>query len=180
MKRAIVLAGPMGCGKSTFGRKLAAANPGMTWICRDEILTELFGTVWLSPYTGEHFHGEKVMWEKIAAALQAEHAFILLDTWNGSRKDRQGITKQLREFGAEWIAGWRFITAEKTGLQWYIQRESVGKDAKQLRMLNAPWRAEDYHHDYVLFHKHGVHLNQGFDSVCDVDPTYCSFLKQPK
>ena len=180
MRRAIVVAGPMGSGKTTFCRSTIAANPGITLISRDDILNELFGTVWLNPYTGQHQYGEKVMWERVATALQAEHAFIILDTWNGSREERSKITKNLRSFGADWIAGWRFITPEAIGLQWYIERESVGKDEKQIRALKSPWRAEDYHHDYLLFHAHGVSEDQGFNVVHDINPQQCSFLRYLK
>lgn len=170
MRRVIVTAGPQGCGKTTYCRKLLLLNPALTLVSRDEILNELYGTVWLSPYTGQHEYGEEMMWERVVDHLQGDEAFLILDTWNGSDRERGKITERLRKLGADRVIGYRFTTPERIALQWYIQRESVGKDPKYIRQLTALYRVESYHHDYQLFHSFGVTRDQGFDAVLNVNP----------
>jgi len=170
MRRVIVTAGPQGCGKTTYSKKLIRLNSELQLVSRDEILEELYGTAWLSPYTGQHEFGQEVMWQRINEQLQKTEAFIILDTWSGSDQERKEITDRLRQLGADRIIGYRFTTPEQVALRWYIQRESRGKDFKHVRQLTAPYRAEAYHHDYQLFHSYGVTKDQGFDVILNVNP----------
>jgi hypothetical protein len=172
MRRVIVTSGPMGSGKSTYCNQLLNFNPLLTLISRDAILIELFGTVWLDSYSGGHFYAQDIMWKRVAEALKPDSVFLILDTWNGSGSERQHITSKLRQLGADWIIGHCFITPEKTALRWYIKRQSIGRenDAWYIRQLNADYQADNFHHDYLLYHSHGVTEEQGFDQVCYINP----------
>jgi adenylate kinase family enzyme len=165
----------MGSGKTTYCHKLVGANPSLIMISRDAILTEFFGSAWLHEETGGHFFGLEVMWKRVADALRQDDVSLILDTWSGSSDDRKEITTKLRELGADWIAGYCFITPEETALRWHIERQSVGQEEWHIKQLNAQNYADNFRHDCRLFHSYGVTLEQGFDQVYSIDPRTCDF-----
>lgn len=114
MKRVILTVGPQGSGKSTFCEGIAAAYPDIIIVSRDAILLEMFGSVWLSPHTGEHYAGKEKMWKILSKHLTCDSATVILDCWNGSADERLAITNKLRELGANKIEAWRFTTPEET------------------------------------------------------------------
>ena len=168
MKRVILTVGPRGSGKSTFCEKVIAIHPEVVLVSRDAILLEMFGSVELSPYAGDHYIGKMRMWEIAAEYLKREDITIILDCWNGFARERYEITTNLRKLGAEVIEAWYFVTPEETVIKWTLEREPVksGKWAETTRRM----RADSCHHDYQLFHSQPVKPDQGFNAIHRINP----------
>ncbi len=164
MKRVILTIGPQGAGKSTFCKQIVNECPKIDLVSRDEILIELFGTVWLSPYGDGHHRAHEIMWKKIKDLLKFDDSTIILDTWNGYPKERSDICKILRDFGVDRIEGWYFITPQQICVKWYLERENP----------NEEWRRESCirtcRSNYSFYHSHEVSKNQGFNTLRIINP----------
>jgi len=156
--------GPQGAGKSTFCKKAVTQHPSIIWISRDEILTRLFGTVWLNPYTGGHQLAFECMWRIVQKHLRKPDAVLLLDCWNGFGSDRALICRELRLRGAECIIGLHFVISEKACVKWRALKEL---DTKGIS-------ADEYAHDYRLFQAQPIEVEQGFDSIIRIQPALVS------
>lgn len=174
MRKAYLTAGPPGAGKSTFCDRVIAAHPEMVLVSRDQILIAMFGTVWLSAYTGEHEAGFERMKAIIRDALRPKNASIILDCWNGYPSERESIVSMLRQYGADYVEAWLFTTPVDVCVEWRLQREAErGGDEWQGDRLEMTrkFRSISYASDHELFHSMPTTKTQGFDRVRRVDPT---------
>jgi predicted kinase len=162
MKEAFLTIGPIGSGKSTFCNEVAKKEPGFVLVSRDAILIEMFGTVWLDSYTGGHFEAYERMWKEVEKHLATAGSLaVILDCWNGFARERRDIARRLRYLGAERVVGLYFTTPEDTCVTWRTAKEAgktgLDKDA--------------YMRDYRLFHSQPINIQQGFDSIVNIDPS---------
>lgn len=167
MREAIVTVGPQGAGKSTFCEKIVALYPKIKLVSRDAILLELFGSVYLNPYTGGHQLAFEKMWELVAEHLQQEDLVLILDCWNDDARGRRDITRKLRYLGAETVNAWYFITPEETCIDWVMAKlAAIAKKEK----ITFDSERESYVDYYRGYHRQPVRLIQGFDAIIKVNP----------
>ncbi|TAK57948.1 hypothetical protein EPO17_00630 [Patescibacteria group bacterium] len=170
LKHAILTVGPQYVGKSTFCKKIVCAHPEVVYVSRDEILTEMFGSVWLSEYSGQHLLGWEKMWKIVAQQLQKNEVTIILDTWNSSPSDREKIVGKLRLLGVDRITAWRFVTPERACFRWSLKREPFkpGSSTKWTKFrLRA--RRDASRKVYQNFHSQPLGDNL-FDQVVEINP----------
>lgn len=171
MKQVILTIGPQHIGKSTFCNKIIDSHPDLTLISRDGILVELFGSPYLSPYTGGHYIGYEVMWERIEEHLKKNEVTIILDCWNGPDNERKNIVEKLRLLGVDTVGAWYFITPRETCLEWEIEKVEQKKDWR-----NEEWRIrklaiakENFLEHYDHFYKN-AHPGEEFDFIVKLNP----------
>ena len=111
----------------------------------------------------------------VAEYLSSDPATILLDCWNGFDSERINITRKLRQYGADHIDAWRFITSEETCVKWFLKKEAArkDKDPKLIARLRN-FDAMRCRRDYKLYHSQEVTPEQGFDKITDVNPDQLS------
>lgn len=172
MRRAILTIGPQGAGKSTFCEKVVEAHPEVILVSRDVIRMELFGTVFLDRYTGGGEYAQEKMWEAVKGHLSQTNVVLILDCWNGYGHERTEMTRRLRESGADRVDGWYFTTPRETCVHWRLVRDGMEKerDPPGLVLMDRAFRTELYGEDYVLFHAQAIALDQGFDSIRQINP----------
>jgi len=171
-KLAILTIGPQGAGKSTFCEEILRTHPEILSVSRDKILMELFGDVFLSPYTGGHEIGYKVMWERVADCLTRDETTLILDCWNGPREELKGICDALRSLGVRTVGGWYFVTPEDACLAWRMKKvmaEPAKEDPKWERFRQNSARDGFLEH-FRFFHSHPVDLSHGLDFLVKIDP----------
>jgi predicted kinase len=175
MKRAIVTIGPQYAGKSSYCKRVMALKPALTYISRDEILTQMFGTVWLDSYSGGHYSAWERMWKTVEQAYQVLPCVpttVLLDAWNGGRTDRQEIANRLRGCGVSHIEGWYFTTSVEQCMTWqdardpYVPKNPGSKWAE----LSLSVRKSTYKGHYDFFHGQHINTEGIFDRVREIDP----------
>lgn len=166
MRKVFLTIGPQGAGKSMFCKNAVTQHPSIIWISRDEILMRLFGTVWLSRYTGGHEFAFRCMWKIVQRRLRKPEVVLILDCWNGFAEERIHICSELRARGADEIVGLHFITPKNKCVEW--------------RACKAPEKTsltkENYARDYDLFQQQPVEEKQGFDSIIRIQPELVSDL----
>lgn len=161
MKKVILLCGPRGAGKSTYAEAVRVMHPEVKVVNRDRIAMRMFGGVSLNPYTGQH---ECVLWrlfERVSRmlAVQREDAVILLDCWNGYAHDRQNIIRRLKNYGADEVWAWYFLTSIDVSARWFYARESRnGLNEKQWKS----YRERSYREDFLFFHKQASDLMEQY------------------
>lgn len=175
MKTAILTVGPQGAGKSTYCEKTMAAHPDIFYVSRDKILTELYGSAWLDPYSGAHQHGMEQVWETIAKVCQQgnDQGVMIVDVWNQDHLDRLRIVHKLRELYFEIVKAWYFVTPLEISMRWFYGRENVSENknskwaalANDLRRCSYTRCFRGYHHD-----AEDVRNGKLFDSVVFINP----------
>lgn len=137
---------------------------------RDEILTELFGTAWLNPYTGHHSVGLEKMWRIVAQYLRRTDIILILDTWNGFADEREAIVKKLRSLRVDRVDAWRFTTPQETCFEWSLKREPVGEGRSekwtQFRRESRRLQCEE---NWQLFHSQPLG-DKLFDEIVEINP----------
>ncbi len=168
MARIILTIGPQYAGKSTFCEKIVALDPSIQFVSRDRILIDLFGTVWLDPYTGGHHAAYEKMWRLIRTLLKNNpDCLLLLDCWNGPNEDRKRIIEKLRRYGVTDVLGWYFVTPKKQCIEWSLLRDPPkDSDAERGRKQ----RAIHYGYIYDNYHSQEVRGERGFASIMSVNP----------
>lgn len=170
MKTVILTIGPQGSGKSTYCNNVVAAHPDITLLSRDKLLEEMFGKTWLDPYSGGHYVAMERLLEMVRDVLQtnSQDTTLLLDCWNGSESERKHLISKLRDYGAEKIVGWYFVTPLNTTLRWFLERECAVDSSKWQRDSNE----RICRNNYPLFHEFAedVREGKGFDSVRIINP----------
>ena len=159
----ILTIGPRGAGKTTFCKEIVRQRPDVAFVERDAILVELFGSASLSPYSGAHQQGYKVLSGKVRELLGSGSAIVLLDPWNGFPKEREILTAHVRSLGAKFVMGWYFVTSENVTTRQFMEREKSSGFQGFGTERNA--RA-----DYQFYHRQPVALDQGFDVIVEIDP----------
>lgn len=175
MKEVIIPVGPQGSGKSFFCEKAVKADPNLVLISRDKILIELFGGVFLSPYSGEHFHAYDMMWRKVREQIRNTPEYrVILDTWNGTRQERATIIQKLRKLGAKRIVGWYFVTPVEAVNEWFWKKPEVAKssDMRSRQGQNLTFFSDDAPiRDHALFHRLASEIDsEGFDEIVRINP----------
>ncbi len=172
MRRVLLTVGPQCAGKSTYCQKVVAAHPEIVLISRDAILNELYGTPWLDKYTGGHLVGLELMWKRVAECLQKNSTTVILDTWNNHEYDRREITAKLRSLGAEIIEAWHFATPRKICLKWWFKREQpdFGQHKDKWKKICLQSHIHSYYDHYKYCQSQPVSLDQGFDSIKQINP----------
>jgi len=162
MKRVILTSGPRGAGKSTYANSFLERNPWVKGISRDELLIELFGKTSLSPYTGGHEYAYEIFFERIEKILNNSKANLdlVVDCWNGGPGERKGMLKKFRDFGAERVICWKFMTSLEICLDWFMKKE----DSKGYSEFG-------FRDDYRFYHKTSENIEEdGFDKVYLINP----------
>jgi predicted kinase len=174
VKEVILLVGTRAAGKSTFSEEAVALEPSMVEVSRDKILVELFGSAYLSPYTGGHFYANKKVWEAVETGLQKEDVRMILDAWNGEKSDRMAIIKRLRDFGADRVVAWYFVTPVQTVEEWFWMKPGIAKMSEMhtRRGKNLSFYSEDApRKDHEMFHHLARNIeSDGFDDIVRVNP----------
>lgn len=182
MKRVILMVGPQYSGKSTFCQKALPLFPDVSYVSRDEILIELFGTTLLSRYTGEHGAGLNRLWEIVATRLRKRgRVTLLLDMWNGFLQERMLIAEKLRRLGARKVDAWYFVTPLETCIKWSFLREPVKPSDNERYQRES--QVQRVTHDYKLYHSTSRIMQEGvFHSIERINPLYDEprlFLQAP-
>ncbi len=175
MKEVILTVGPQGSGKTVFCNKAVTFDPNTVMVSRDEILVELFGSVFLDSYSGGHFHAHDVMWQRIEEKIQtSSNSRFILDTWNGNSQERIAIIKKLRALGVDRILAWYFVTPVKNVSEWFWMKPGVAKtvDWRNQQGQNLVFFSEDApKRDHELFHTFASEIDlDPFDEVVRINP----------
>ncbi|MDO8728399.1 MAG: AAA family ATPase [bacterium] len=175
MRKVIVTVGPRASGKSSFCEKACALDPAIVWVSRDKVLIELFGKTSLDPYTGGHEYALERMWNIVEEKLQlASNITMILDTWNGSSRERVNINRKLREFGTNQIEAWYFVTPIEKVDEWFWNKPGIAKvgEMKVHQGAGLTFFSEDSpRRDYELFHNLASRINfDGFSEVVRINP----------
>jgi len=174
MREVILTAGPRGSGKSTFCEKAIELEPSIIYVSRDKVITDIFGTDTLDPYTGAQEHAIKKMWEVVESILQSsEDVQLLFDTWNGFPSQRTFIIDKLREMGADRVVAWYFVTPVETVDRWFWQKPNIAKmsEMRTRREEKLHWWPDDGpRNDFKLYHEQALHIDEnGFDEVVRIN-----------
>ena len=173
MREVILTVCTRAAGKSTFCENVVAIDPSIAYISRDQILIELFGSTNLSPYGGGHMYAIEKMWEAVQEKICSTEK-IILDTWNGNHGERQAIIRKLRQYGADRVVSWYFVTPLKFVEEWFWQKPGIAKlsEMRDRQGQGLVFYSEDApRHDYNLFHKWASDIDlDGFDQVIRINP----------
>ena len=170
MKIVILSSGPRGSGKSTYLNLVKQRHPEISFLSRDEVLIEIFGSTHLDPYTGGHWYAAKVLEEKLQTILSADEDLILIyDCWNGYSSERKDLIWKLHNAGADKVICWQFVTPLEVCETWFYKKPDVGGYSESA-----------CRRDYKMYH----HLAQGigedgFDAVIEINPCQLMFEDFP-
>jgi predicted kinase len=162
MKTVILTSGPRGSGKTTYVNSIRKENPEVIVISRDEILLELYGTIYLKRYweKGSHIF----VWNRIREILESlsekSSYKVILDYWNKTFEDREQIINKLRDLGAERIICWKFVVSLDACLSLFSQKDDICGSEKYFSKKNF----YDFYRDMEEIN------NNGFDFVETIDP----------
>jgi predicted kinase len=166
LKTVFLTIGPRGAGKSTFCKKMMEAFPQITCISRDQIMLEMYGTIYGGIYTSEFYYAIKKMFERVAEHLCKQKQPLILDYWNGSTEERERTIQKLRKLGSERIIGLYFTTPENICLSWLTSR--CKKEVKKKILITEP-SEHALRKDYQLFHSDPIDPSLGFDYIIKID-----------
>ncbi|MBT6734981.1 AAA family ATPase [Candidatus Woesearchaeota archaeon] len=166
MKRIILTSGPRGAGKSTYVRNFLEKNPRVKGISRDDLLIELFGKTSLNPYTGGHEYAYRIFFNRIKNSLNnASDLDLIVDCWNGYPKGRKDMVEQFKDYGADRILCWKFITPLDVCLNWFFKKEDSRSYSKS-----------GIERDYELYHEKSKNISkENFDNVYLINPLQLEF-----
>lgn len=174
MREVIVTSGTRGSGKTSFCEKARAIDPAIVVVSRDKILMEMFGSTTLSPYSGGHYDAYREVWKAVESALVHEDVRVIFDVWNGNTGDRRSALEKLREFGADKVVAWLFVTPLEFVEQWFWQKPNIAKmnDRSAPQGKGLVFYSESApRHDHELFHKLASGIDSdGFDEVVRINP----------
>ncbi len=170
-----LLIGQRGSGKTTYTKKLTEEDKKFYVINRDDILIKLFGSVHLSPYTGEHFYADNIVFRLLRKKLSAKNEVkIILDYWTGSSLERRTLIRKLREYGATKVIALYFITPLELVEKWFWEKPGIAKMSRirEPRKEEVVYFSEDApSHDYEIFHDLAKGIDaDGFNQVIRIDP----------
>ena len=171
-----VLIGPRGAGKSQYAKKLAAEQPELQVVSRDEILVRLFGSEHCDRYSGGHHLALEEMNLKLRQILSATGAVsVVLDTWTGDSAERKYLIRELRDLGATRIVALYFVTPLDHVVEWFWKKPGIAKISEyhSRQGQGLVFHLEDTpRRDYKLFHKLASEIeSDGFNKVIRIDPT---------
>ncbi len=176
MKRVILTVGPMYAGKTTFCRRLRELVPEIVYIRRDDILERHFGSVWVSPYECPPDFVEEQLRLAIAMAMgpaAGESYLVIVDTWNGSPRERAYYCSGFRRHGADRIEGWFFVTPPEACLAHSFLREPIKEKDPKILAWRRKWREEHVLRDTKRFYAENPPCPQAehwFDEVRAIRP----------
>lgn len=170
-----VLIGQRGSGKSTYGKRLTERYPNLQVISRDEILTRVYGSTSVNPYSGVFFYVfdviERLIRRKFASAPGAR---ILLDRWTEDSRERKRLVQKLRELGADRVVALYFVTPLELVNVWFWQKPGIAKidDRKDDDKKGTVYFLETApEHDFNVFHELAAGIDSdGFDEVIRINP----------
>ncbi|OGZ04002.1 MAG: hypothetical protein A2648_00160 [Candidatus Lloydbacteria bacterium RIFCSPHIGHO2_01_FULL_41_20] len=170
-----LLVGQRGAGKSVYAEKILSQQPGISFVSRDVVLTRLFGSTDLSPYSGQSERGGAVTKRLLRRILSTRtNLKLIFDYWTGEGRDRRNLNQWLRRHGAVRVVALYFITSLPLVNEWFWKKPGVAK-AKEMKTRenegltffseNAPSR------DYEVFHRIASDIaSDGFDEVVRINP----------
>ncbi len=164
MKQVFLTSGPRGGGKSTYVEELCRRRPDLTLVSRDQVMLELFGTVWFGAYSGgaDHDRGMQEVWRRLEVALKPEGACVVFDCWNGFPADRRWLIEKLRELGADQVICLQFFVSVETCVRWYMRKPEQVRGGLSESSIRC---------DYRLYYGQAQSIGQdGFDHVIEVRP----------
>ncbi|OGG41438.1 hypothetical protein A2837_02925 [Candidatus Kaiserbacteria bacterium RIFCSPHIGHO2_01_FULL_46_22] len=164
MTEVILTIGPQYAGKSTFCKKVVELNPDIYFVSRDDILMELFGTVWLGSYSGGHHIAYEIMWKKAKRLIKKKPRLLILDCWNGPTRERLWITDRLKKLGISNVIGWYFVTPFNQCVEWSLGRDPPKHEREK------EWRKIEFNHIYNDFHRQSVETEKGFQNIVRINP----------
>lgn len=125
---------------------------------RDGYFTQLFGNDWLDPYLGLNRIAEEALAKKIGEILKADPLKFILDCWTWDERDRSRMIERLREWGADFVAAWNFVTAEDIVGEQYSKRFG-----SKIYFHSGRIKCQEYR-------RLPVTADQGFDEVVHINP----------
>ncbi len=174
MREAIVTVGTRGAGKSSFCEKAIAFDPSIVKVSRDEILLEMFGSTYRDPYVGNHGPAYDKMWRAVKKHLKASESKMILDLWNGDSNDRHHIIRKLREFGADRVVAWYFITPVELVEEWFWRKPGIAKSGEMRNHQGKElvfYSKDAPRRDHELFHQLAANIySDDFDGVIRINP----------
>lgn len=175
MREVIITVGPRASGKSRLCDKVLALDPSLVLVSRDKITIELFGSTSLNPYSGGHHYANERMWETLAELLESRaDVRIILDTWNGSSRERIYINQKLRDLDVDRIKAWYFVTPVERVEEWFWLKPGIAKmeEMKNKQGQGLTFYSEDApRRDHRLFHEYAEEIDSdGFDEIVRVNP----------
>lgn len=174
MREVILTVGPRASGKSEFCEKVVKVDPTIVLVSRDKLLIELFGSTSLDPYTGGHYYAHEQLWKAVEEKLKSDGLRMILDTWNGTSRERLDIIHRLRDLGTNRVQAWYFVTPLEYVNQWFWQKPGVARmsEIRAVQSQGCVFYGDDTPRtDYELFHRLALRINSdGFDRVTKVNP----------
>lgn len=141
---------------------------------RQDSYRAFWGGTDLNPYSGGHIFAYERMWEVVKGKLIPEETKMILDTWNGDAGDRWFIIRKLREYGADRIIAWYFITPVEFVEEWFWQKPGIAKlsEMRNRQGEGLAFYSEDApRRDHKMFHQFASDIDSdGFDEVIRVNP----------
>lgn len=175
-KQVFLMVGQRGAGKTHYGEKLVNRHPTLQAINRDEILTRVFGSTHLSPYTGGHHHVAQIVTRLLRMKFSKNESFkILFDYWTGCSEERKFWLAELRRMGATKVTALYFVTPLEKVEEWFWKKPGIAKASDMIKLQSKGFMFFSKHapkHDYELFHALASEIDRdGFDEVIRIDPT---------
>ena len=163
MTRVFLTSGPRGSGKTFFVRQIKQIYPYFHSINRDEILIDLFGTVYISSEFNNSKKAYNIMFDRIKKIADAtnlgDNKIIILDCWNLCASERKIIIRRLEESGADRINCIQFLISTELNIV-YFQRKKGFSNYPEIAIAC----------DNELYYKESTHIEyEEFDRVYKVD-----------
>ena len=161
MKRIILTSGPRGAGKTKYIDNFLKNNPKIKLLSRDKLLMDLFGQTSLNPYEGGQEYATGLFFKNINENLKKYKDIDLIgDCWNGFPSERQSMVERFRNYGADRIICWKFMTPLDVCIDWFMRKEDV-----------QGYSVDSCKSDYALYHEKSANIEEdGFDQVYLTNP----------
>lgn len=170
-----LLVGQRGAGKNVYAEKILSKQPEILFISRDAVLTRLFGSTDLSPYSGQQGYGGAVTKRLLRRTLSTRTGIkLVFDYWTGESDTRQSLNQWLRKHGAARVVALYFITPLSLVNEWFWKKPGIAKIREMKARTNEGlcFFSEDApSRDYEMFHELASNIaSDGFDEVIKINP----------
>jgi len=136
MRKAILVVGMRGAGKSTYCQKAKRLHPEINLISRDEYYVTHFSDCVFEPYTGTGAWAAELFWRHVGEVIEQYKGVVLIDAFTGRASERRRIIADLYKHGAEEVVCWFIDCSLDRCVQQFVERqydpESVWESKRDL------------------------------------------------